>query len=246
MAAFNNKCPQGHQIEKGALSCGRCYAKEAWKVDVWKCPKGHANPSTQLSCSRCLSFAKQPEPMAKEKLQSDKEIQRKTAETHFRQIGMLLSAAPAFDHYNRDIDPLKQGMLTQAFKDHLIESWAFYDPFYLHGSKATQRCIWPTPALKTKVENINRFVSAALNGLIDKPQSIDTLVTVVESIENIGKVIYLEGSQQKCTIRHPDLPSAIVLDAHCFFISSLPSVKLILMTEQTILVDYFFLYILLS
>jgi hypothetical protein len=209
-------------------------------LSFWKCPNGHSNVALQTTCTRCPRSTTQP---------SEDQVQRRIADTHLEALGKAVDAAEAFDwRFYHENDPRKTGTITEDFSDHRFPNWYFYDITKgLQGQCALSRFNWPTPDLEGQVSNADRFIRPILIDLMGQEVNMtNDLASKLESLRSLGKITYLPDSTQEFKIRPIQTAPSVTLNAHTFFISTLYMIKLVLILESpnSILIDYFFWYLL--
>lgn len=176
-------------------------------------------------------------------LRRDMEEQRLISDRHLEAMGRDMRDIIYSDELTTNVDANKllRNTLTLTFRAHRIDDWSFYDETKLMGEGAVSYCRFDEhPGL----DNIASWVHDQLIKVFEQDQTSMGQITDILTSRgtHIGTIIYLPEAIEHFSHHATRLGQSFTvrLTAHPFFIEKLPNVKLFFITEEDVLIDFFF------
>lgn len=140
---------------------------------------------------------------------------------------------------NIDANRMTRNQLTLTFRAHKVREWNFYDETKLMGDGALSYAKFTEP----EIESVCGWVRDRLVGKYGKVVSPEELTELMNAEgSKIGTVVYIPEATEHfyhATTQFPT-PLSMKLTAHGYFVEKLVNVKLFFITEQGLLIDFFF------
>ena len=213
-------------------------------IETWKCPNNHVNPAIQTVCVRCTRKAYQVDDMKK----LDQE--REKTDRILDQMGKDNELSFVFDYSsNRDSDPFVRGTYSEELAEAKCPLWhgtsCDYDERYIMGRGALgvhARCHFNDRELIGHLDQAHIFISAHLAIYLGKRVDIELITQTFCSIDGVYRVIYLDDAVECYHFRtihfNPNVTTMLTL--HPFYIATLKNVKLYLVFDKQVFIDYFY------
>lgn len=140
--------------------------------------------------------------------------------------------------------------VSKGFTHFLIRDWSFYDERYIAGDGVLRHIDTHVIRAMPELESISTWVYVFMSPFIRHPfdpEQIQNLHLIPDS--KLPKATHNKESIEKFTytIKHPNeapsAPPTLVLEAHPFILYKFKTIKLYFITENDILIDFFFWHI---